>query len=167
MAKEAPIIGLDIGTRKICALIGEAEAENRLRILGFGESRSEGLRKGIPPEVLTRLKDLWEKTKVIAGEVVSIGKIIVQKIFEFLKDNPKLTIGLAFGAAVSVLIAGVPFIGPILAPLAITISMIYFGGVGAAMEKGDISGSPLSAAIALANSFFELLMAIFNAIVDI
>lgn len=44
--------------------------------------------------------------------------------------------------------------------------MIYFGGVGAAMEKGDISGSPLSAAIALAKSFFELLMAIFNAIVE-
>ncbi len=47
MSKETPVVGLDIGTSKICALIGEAEPDDRIRVLGFGESKSEGLGKGV------------------------------------------------------------------------------------------------------------------------
>ncbi len=47
MAKEAPITALDIGTSKVCALIAEREPDSAVRILGFGESKSEGLKKGV------------------------------------------------------------------------------------------------------------------------
>lgn len=47
MAKEAPIVALDIGTSKVCALIGEPGPDRTIKVLGFSESRSEGLRKGI------------------------------------------------------------------------------------------------------------------------
>jgi cell division protein FtsA len=47
MAKDTPIVGLDIGTSKICALIGEAGPGQTVRVLGFGESKSEGLGKGV------------------------------------------------------------------------------------------------------------------------
>jgi len=47
MSKETPIVGLDIGTSKICALIGEAGPDHIIRVLGFGESKSEGLGKGV------------------------------------------------------------------------------------------------------------------------
>ncbi|UCD56357.1 MAG: cell division protein FtsA [Candidatus Hydrogenedentota bacterium] len=47
MTRETPILGLDIGTSKICALIGEAGPDDTIKILGFGESKSEGLRKGV------------------------------------------------------------------------------------------------------------------------
>ncbi len=47
MSKETPIVGLDIGTSKICALIGEAGPDHTIRVLGFGESKSEGLGKGV------------------------------------------------------------------------------------------------------------------------
>ena len=36
----------------------------------------------------------------MAGEIIAIGRIVVQQIFDFLKANPKLTIGLAIGAAI-------------------------------------------------------------------
>jgi len=130
----------------------------------FDDVVIEGLKRGIPPELLTRLKEIWERTKVVAGEMIAIGKIIVMKIMEFLQANPKIAIGIAIGAAVSVLIGGIPLIGPILAPFALLISTLYGAGVGAAMQKGDYSGSPFTAAIELANKFFELIGVIFNAV---
>jgi hypothetical protein len=130
----------------------------------FEEVILEGIRRGIPPEILTRLKELWEVSKNIAGEIVAIGKIIVVAIIDFLKANPMLTIGLAIGVAVSALIAGIPFLGPLLAPLATPISTLYGAGVGAVMQQGDYSGSPYTVAIELANKFFELLKLIFNSI---
>ena len=132
----------------------------------FDDVVVEALNRGIPPELVTRLKELWEKTKVVAGEIVAIGKIIVRQIIEFLRQNPKLTIGMALGVAVAVLIGGIPFIGPLLQPLATLIAAVYGAGVGAAMENGDNSGSPLSAAIALAEKFFELLKNILNSIAE-
>jgi hypothetical protein len=132
----------------------------------FDDVVVEALNLGIPTELVTRLKELWEKAKVIAGEIVAIGKIIVRQIIEFLRQNPKLTIGMALGVAVAVLIGGIPFIGPLLQPLATLIAAVYGAGVGAAMENGDNSGSPLSAAIALAEKFFELLKNILNSIAE-
>ena len=46
MTKETPIAGLDIGTSKICVLIGEPAPDDTIKVLGFGESRSEGLGRG-------------------------------------------------------------------------------------------------------------------------
>jgi cell division protein FtsA len=40
------IVGLDIGTSKICAAIGEIGAQGGLNIIGLGQARSRGVRKG-------------------------------------------------------------------------------------------------------------------------
>src|SRR5437868_906662 len=40
------IVGLEIGTSKICAVVGEVNAEGALNIIGVGQSRSRGVRKG-------------------------------------------------------------------------------------------------------------------------
>ena len=81
-------------------------------------------------------------------------------------ENPKLTIGIAIGAALTVLVAGIPFIGPWLAPIAGTISILYGAGIGASMQNGDYSMSPYSAGIELASKFFELLISIFKGIAE-
>lgn len=125
-----------------------------------------GLNRGIPLEVITRLQSLWNFTKKVAGEVVVVGKIIVQKIIEFLKANPKLAIGLALGAAVGALIAGIPFLGPLLAPLATAISMIYGAAVGAAKDAGADSSDTYESVLNLAARFFELLQGIRVSIKD-
>lgn len=96
-----------------------------------------GLNCGIPPEIMTRLESVWGMTRTIAGEVVAIGKIVVVKIFEFLKANPNLTIGIALGAAVGALIAGIPFLGAMLAPLSTVLSMTYGAAVGATIDAGN------------------------------
>ncbi len=40
------IVGLEIGTSKVCAVVGEVGAEGALNIIGLGQSRSRGVRKG-------------------------------------------------------------------------------------------------------------------------
>ena len=40
------IAGLEIGTSKICVVVGEQNAEGALNIIGLGQSRSRGVRKG-------------------------------------------------------------------------------------------------------------------------
>ncbi|MNR40060.1 hypothetical protein D3C85_1583190 [compost metagenome] len=113
---------------------------------------------------MTRLQGLWNLTKEIAGEVVAIGKIVVRKIFEFLKANPNLSIGIALGAAVGALISGIPFIGPLLAPLSAGLSMLYGAAVGSTLDQGVQSNDPFVAATLLARKFFELIQSIFLSI---
>ena len=53
MFDEANIIaGLEIGTHKICVVVGEQTAEGGLNIIGVGQARSRGVRKGeiVDPE---------------------------------------------------------------------------------------------------------------------
>ncbi|MFO1488655.1 MAG: cell division protein FtsA [Verrucomicrobiota bacterium] len=40
------IVGLEIGTSKVCAVVGEMSAEGMLKIVGLGQARSRGVRKG-------------------------------------------------------------------------------------------------------------------------
>ena len=41
------IVGMDIGTTKICAIVAEHTETDALKIIGVGHSKSEGLRKGV------------------------------------------------------------------------------------------------------------------------
>jgi cell division protein FtsA len=40
------IVGLEIGTSKVCAVVGEVNAAGALNIIGIGQARSRGVRKG-------------------------------------------------------------------------------------------------------------------------
>ncbi len=41
------IVGLDVGTAKCCAIIGEISRDNHINILGFGSGPSAGIQKGV------------------------------------------------------------------------------------------------------------------------
>ncbi|MGD0252023.1 MAG: cell division protein FtsA [Verrucomicrobiota bacterium] len=40
------IVGLEIGTSKVCAVVGEQNADGALNVIGLGQARSLGVRKG-------------------------------------------------------------------------------------------------------------------------
>lgn len=46
MARSSIIVGLEIGTHKVCAAVGETRPDGGVRILGIGEAASCGVRKG-------------------------------------------------------------------------------------------------------------------------
>ena len=41
------VVGIDVGTTKVCTLVGRVEDDGGIRILGVGIEPSEGIRKGI------------------------------------------------------------------------------------------------------------------------
>jgi cell division protein FtsA len=47
IALERNIVGIDVGTTKICTLVAEADEYDNLRIVGVGITPSRGLRKGV------------------------------------------------------------------------------------------------------------------------
>jgi cell division protein FtsA len=47
MEKEKIVVGLDIGTTKICAIVGRKNEYGKLEVLGLGKAESEGVIKGI------------------------------------------------------------------------------------------------------------------------
>ena len=47
MTKEHIVVGLDIGTTKICAVVGEILSDRSVNVIGIGSHRSTGLRKGM------------------------------------------------------------------------------------------------------------------------
>ncbi|MBQ4326683.1 MAG: cell division protein FtsA [Mailhella sp.] len=67
------IVGLDIGTTKICAVVGEA-AESGIDIIGIGTSPSKGLRKGVVvniDETVQSIRKAVEEAELMAGCEIS------------------------------------------------------------------------------------------------
>ncbi len=47
MAEQTALVGIDIGTTKVCALIGEVSENGGIDVIGVGQAPSDGLRKGV------------------------------------------------------------------------------------------------------------------------
>ena len=47
MSRERTVVGIDVGTTKICTLIGEVSRSGNINIIGVGISPSRGMRKGM------------------------------------------------------------------------------------------------------------------------
>lgn len=54
------ITAIDVGTTKICTFIAEITPESRLRLLGAGQARSQGLRKGVVVNVAAATQAIAE-----------------------------------------------------------------------------------------------------------
>lgn len=127
---------------------------------------------GLPSEVAIRLKELLEIVKPIGDKMISIGKIIVLKLIEFIEKHPNLATGIALGAAVSSLIASIPFLGPILAPIALLLGIAAGAISGHRLDKAqggkmngdvgiiDIAGDVIEIARCFFQLFIDTLMAI-------
>ena len=64
------IVGLDIGTTKICAIVGEVSAEGAIDIIGIGSHPSKGLRRGAVVNIeatVDSIKAAIEEAELMAG----------------------------------------------------------------------------------------------------
>jgi len=66
---EDKIVGLDIGTTKVCAVIGERNAKGVIEITGVGTSPSTGMRKGVVVNIDATIKAIGEAIE--AAEMMS------------------------------------------------------------------------------------------------
>jgi cell division protein FtsA len=76
MAKSTIHVGLEIGTSKTCMVVGEVKADGSVKILGVGETKSVGVRKGEIsdlPQVRNCVREaLLEAEDVCDVEITSI-----------------------------------------------------------------------------------------------
>ena len=72
------IVGLDIGTTKVCVIVAEPNENGSLDIVGFGTCPSKGLRKGVVINLdatIDSIKSAVEEAELMAG--VSVEKAFV------------------------------------------------------------------------------------------
>ena len=126
---------------------------------------------GIPDDIAIRLYELIQHTKKIGNKVISIGKIILIKIVEFIKEHPHLSIGVALGIIIGLLVNSIPFIGPILSPLAFVLGITVGAIAGHRLDKraknsqlydtDSIIGSA-EEVLEIVKEFFQLMVEVFN-----
>ncbi len=75
MAKtEKYIVGLDVGTSKICVVVGEIKQDDNLDVIGIGTAPSLGLRKGVVvslEKTIEGIKKAVEEAELMAGIEIS------------------------------------------------------------------------------------------------
>jgi cell division protein FtsA len=57
------IVGLDIGTTKICALAAELTDQRPLKIVGFGQAPSDGIRKGVVIDIDKTVRSIQQAVR--------------------------------------------------------------------------------------------------------
>ncbi len=130
---------------------------------------------GLPSEVSIRLKSLIEVTAEFADHVINIGKIVLLKIIDFIKEHPNFAIGVALGVAIGLLTGAIPLVGPFLAPITAALG-IAVGAVGGHRLDEQAKGKNLSLGvdpitvsldiIEIAKAFFKLLIDTINAVAE-
>ena len=64
------IVGLDIGTSKVVAIVGEVSPDKKIEIIGLGSSRSRGLKKGVVVNIESTIQTIQsaiQEAELMAG----------------------------------------------------------------------------------------------------
>jgi len=88
VATESVLVGLDIGTTKVTAVVGQYDGDDNLEIVGLGTSVSRGMRRGVVINIEATLKSVAEAVekaemmsgREIDGVVTAIGGAHIQGI---------------------------------------------------------------------------------------
>ncbi len=75
--KEHIIVGLDIGTTKICAIVAEVTHDQGINIIGVGSSPSRGLRKG----VVVNIESTVESIKKAVEEAELMAAVQINSVY--------------------------------------------------------------------------------------
>lgn len=147
-------------TFEVLLLQAEASQLDKVETMAFLSNN------GIPLEVITRMNLLWEEVLEIGGQIINIGKIIMMKLIQFIKENPNMVIGLAIGVALGMLANAVPFIGQFIAPILSavlgTIGVLHGHRLDKAVKGEYLGDSLMEDAITVTKKFWSFFYEVFN-----
>ncbi|MBV9691907.1 MAG: cell division protein FtsA [Ktedonobacteraceae bacterium] len=72
--QEQVIVGIDVGTTKICVLVGELDRDGKLNIVGVGTCPSQGLRRGVVvniEETVTSIAAALDRAERLSGKKIT------------------------------------------------------------------------------------------------
>src|ERR1043166_8582885 len=71
IVQERVIVGIDVGTTKICVLVGELDRDGKLNIVGVGTCPSQGLSRGVVvniEETVTSIAAALDRAERLSGK---------------------------------------------------------------------------------------------------
>ncbi|MAO63872.1 MAG: cell division protein FtsA [Balneola sp.] len=90
------MVGLDIGTTKICAIVASIDAQNRINILGVGKAQSDGLNRGVVVNIdktVNAIKDAIAQAELASGiQVNSVNVGIAGDHIRSMRSKGVITI---------------------------------------------------------------------------
>ncbi len=76
--QERVIVGIDVGTTKICVLVGELDRDGKLNIVGVGTCPSQGLRRGVVvniEETVTSIAAALDRAERLSGKTITTAYV--------------------------------------------------------------------------------------------
>ncbi|HET7641426.1 MAG: cell division protein FtsA [Ktedonobacteraceae bacterium] len=76
--QERVIVGIDVGTTKICVLVGELDRDGKLNIVGVGTCPSQGLRRGVVvniEETVTSIAAALDRAERLSGKKITTAYV--------------------------------------------------------------------------------------------
>jgi cell division protein FtsA len=76
--QERVIVGIDVGTTKICILVGELDRDGKLNIVGVGTCPSQGLRRGVVvniEETVTSIAAALDRAERLSGKKITTAYV--------------------------------------------------------------------------------------------
>ncbi|MBL0343385.1 MAG: cell division protein FtsA [Bacteroidetes bacterium] len=77
MENSAIIVGLDIGTTKICAIVGKRNEVGKVEILGMGKSESLGVMRG----VVANIEKTVNSIKEAVAEAENKSNVVIEEVY--------------------------------------------------------------------------------------
>lgn len=137
---------------------------------GLIDKMSSGLQlpESMKAEFDRKMVTLFQQTKIIAGKLIHIGRIIFAKLYQFLQENPNMVLGTIIGAVFGSFLGMVPFIGDILSLIS-TFLGAAIGGYLDYVNKGgrELNGTlqqVIAGAAHTTKEFFKLIVEIYDAL---
>lgn len=93
---ERIVVGLDIGTTKVCAVVASINSQNRIHILGVGKAPSDGLNRGVVVNIdktVNAIKTAIKQAELASGiEVNSVNVGIAGDHIRSIRSKGVITI---------------------------------------------------------------------------
>jgi cell division protein FtsA len=90
------VVGLDIGTTKVCAIVASIDSQDRINILGVGKAPSDGLNRGVVVNIdktVNAIKTAVEQAELSSGiEVTSVNVGIAGDHIRSMRSKGVITI---------------------------------------------------------------------------
>src|SRR5205809_6702890 len=98
IVQERVIVGIDVGTTKICVLVGELDRDGKRNIVGVGTCPSQGLRRGVVvniEETVTSIAAALDRAERLSGKDITtacvgmaVSHIESENSKEFVASSP-------------------------------------------------------------------------------
>lgn len=157
---------------KMELLILQAKAEQ----VNEADFISELVNKGLSGEIIAKLQILFSQVQYIGKQIINVGKIILMKLWEFIEENPLLSITIALGfalvALLSLMVGWIPGIGPMIVGILGLIIIPRGIYIGASLDKiwikikngEQLGDSFIEETLEISKKFMTLLVEIFKSV---